>query len=246
LGAWQIKIFPYMGMLGFSAGEQAAIGSVFGTAASVVGLFFSNQFADRNFSAERFLAFSHLVSSIALVATIHDLLRDVLHAVPDLRSALRATLSVTNSLAFAHLQNPARDFGFVRMGGTVGWIVVSWPFIFLLGDKADAADTRWVFIVAGLIFVLAAYSLTLPHTPPRRDAVGLDRFAWMRAAKLLRQPFVAILPRHVPRLGHPQRLLRRHRWLPHPRGHLGQDAPWSSAASAKSRRSSPCSCSEPS
>ena len=69
-GAWQIKIFPYMGMLGFSAGEQAWIGSVFGIA-SVVGLFFSNQFADRNFAAERFLAFSHLVGGIALIATAY-------------------------------------------------------------------------------------------------------------------------------------------------------------------------------
>jgi MFS family permease len=104
------------------------------------------------------------------------------------------TLSVANSLAFAHLKDPAREFGFVRMGGTVGWIVVSWPFIFLLGDKADAMQTRWVFIVAGILsFVLAAYSLMLPHTPPRKDAAGLDRFAWLRAARLLAVPHVLVL-----------------------------------------------------
>ena len=67
-GAWQIKIFPYMGMLGFTAGQQAWVGSVFGIA-SLIGMFFSNQFADRSFSAERFLAFSHLVGGIALIAT---------------------------------------------------------------------------------------------------------------------------------------------------------------------------------
>src|SRR5260370_36074771 len=59
-GAWLPKIFPYMGMLGFSAGQQALVGNAFGIA-SLLGIFFSNQFADRNFSAERFLAFSHLV-----------------------------------------------------------------------------------------------------------------------------------------------------------------------------------------
>jgi len=193
-GAWQIKIFPYMGMLGFSAGQQAWVGSVFGIA-SLIGLFFSNQFADRNFSAERFLAFSHLVGGIALIATSFAQSFPAFFALFLIYGLLYVpTLSVTNSLAFANLKDPARDFGFVRMGGTVGWIVVSWPFIFLLGDQADANETRWVFIIAGLIsFVLAAYSLSLPHTPPRRDAVGLDRFAWLRAAKLLRQPFVAIL-----------------------------------------------------
>lgn len=193
-GAWQIKIFPYMGMLGFTAGQQGWVGSVFGIA-SLVGMFFSNQFADRNFAAERFLSFSHCVGGIALIACafvqsftgfftlflVYGLL-----FVP--------TISVANSLAFANLKDLARDFGFVRMGGTVGWIVVSWPFIFLLGDKADAAETRWVFIVAGaLSFALAVYSLTLPHTPARTDAQGLDRLAWLRAAKLLHLPFVAIL-----------------------------------------------------
>ncbi len=193
-GAWQIKIFSYMSMLNFSAGQQGWVGSVFGIA-SLVGIFFSNQFADRNFSAERFLAFSHFVGGIALIATAYQkefwpffacfLVYGLLY-VP--------TISVTNSLAFANLKDPAKDFGFVRMGGTIGWIIVSWPFIFLLGEKADVEQTRWVFIVAGIIsFVLAAFSLTLPHTPPRKDVEGMDKVAWLKAAKLLGVPYVLVL-----------------------------------------------------
>ena len=193
-GAWQIKIFPYMGMLGFSAGQQAWVGSVFGIA-SVIGIFFSNQFADRNFSAERFLAFSHLVGGLALIGVAF------VHGFPAFFGLFLIyallylpTLSVTNSLAFAHLRQPAAEFGFVRMGGTVGWVVVSWPFIFLLGDRAGPEQTRWVFIVAGLLsLLLAGYSLTLPHTPPRKDAVGLDRLAWWRTARLLAVPHVFVL-----------------------------------------------------
>jgi predicted MFS family arabinose efflux permease len=41
---------------------------------------------------------------------------------------------------------------------------------------------------------MAAYSLTLPHTPPRRaDAAGVDKLAWRRAFSLLGKPFVAVL-----------------------------------------------------
>jgi hypothetical protein len=40
LGGWAPKLFPYMGMLGFSAGQQALVGSCWGIA-SVVGIFFS-------------------------------------------------------------------------------------------------------------------------------------------------------------------------------------------------------------
>lgn len=193
-GAWQIKIFSYMTMLGFKAGEQALVASVFGIA-SLVGIFFSNQFADRNFAAERFLAFSHLVGGLALITTCFMTTFWPFFAFFLLYALLYVpTISVTNSLAFANLPDPAKDFGFVRMGGTVGWIVVSWPFILLLKDSAGPETTRWIFVVAGVIsLILAAYSLTLPHTPPRKDVHGLDKLAWARAARLLTVPYVLVL-----------------------------------------------------
>ena len=58
-GAWLPLIWGYMGTavaeggLGFSATQQAWIGSGFAIA-SILGIFFSNQFADRTFAAEKF------------------------------------------------------------------------------------------------------------------------------------------------------------------------------------------------
>src|SRR5687767_9555460 len=192
-GAWQVQIFNYMPMLGFTGWQQSLAGSMFAIA-SVVGIFFSNQFADRNFAAEKFLAFSHLVGGLALVATAYSktfwpffsfFLIYGLFYVP--------TISVTNSLAFAHMKDPTQ-FGIVRMGGTIGWIVVSWPFIFLLGAESTVEQMRLIFIVAAVIsFALAAFSLTLPHTPPRRDAAGGEKLAWVKAFKLLALPHVLIL-----------------------------------------------------
>lgn len=193
-GAWAPKIFPYMGMLGFAPWQQSLVGSAWGVAA-LVGIFFSNQFADRNFSAERFLAASHVIGGLALIGTafattfwpffICYLIFSLVY-VP--------TLSVTNSIAFANLRDPAGQFGPVRMGGTVGWVLVSWPFVFLLGAHATAEQTRWIFLVAAILsFVFAAYSLTLPHTPPRKDEAGVDKLAWRRAFKLLGAPFVLVL-----------------------------------------------------
>jgi nucleoside transporter len=206
-GAWQPKVYNYMGQLGFVGWQQSLAGSVFGIA-SLLGIFFSNQFADRNFAAERFLAFSHFVGGLALIGVSQCeaiaarlqveaywpfftlfLVYAILY-VP--------TLSVTNALAFANLRDPANEFGFVRMGGTIGWIVASWPFVFLLSGISDPVElknaTSWIFIVAGIAsFAMAAYSLTLPHTPPNKEAHGLDRLAWIRAAKLLAVPYVFVL-----------------------------------------------------
>jgi nucleoside transporter len=194
-GSWAPKLFPYMEMLGFDTWQKTLVGSAFGVA-SVLGIFFSNQFADRNYSAERFLAFSHFVGGLALgaCAFVSEFwaffafyLIYCIFYVP--------TLSVSNSLAFANLRDPARDFGFVRMGGTIGWVLVSWPFVFLLSPQASAEQVRTIFLVGGAVsLAMGAYALTLPHTPPRpAEAAGLDKLAWRRAFGLLRQPFVAVL-----------------------------------------------------
>src|ERR1700754_818873 len=66
-GAWAPKLFPYMGQLGFEPWQQSLVGSCWGIAA-ILGIFFSNQFADRNFSAERFLAVSNIIGGAALLA----------------------------------------------------------------------------------------------------------------------------------------------------------------------------------
>jgi nucleoside transporter len=193
-GAWAPKLFPYMGMLGFAPWQQALVGSSWGVAA-LLGIFFSNQFADRNFSAERFMAVSHLLGGLALLFTAFQTSFWPFFAGYLIYSLLYVpTLSVSNSIAFANLKDPAKDFGAVRMGGTVGWMLVSWPFIFLLGAQADASQVRSIFIVAAAVsFALAAYSLTLPHTPPKRGADAADPLAWREAFKLLRVPFVAVL-----------------------------------------------------
>jgi len=194
-GAWQVQIFNYMPMLKFEQWQQNLAGSMFAIA-SVTGIFFSNQFADRNFSAEKFLAFSHLVGGLALIGAafaqtfIPFFLCFVLYGlfyVP--------TISVTNAVAFAHLKDPARDFGIVRMGGTIGWIVVSWPLIFLLSANSTVTEMRWIFFVAAIISIaLAAFSLTLPHTPPKKAGeAGAESLAWLEALKLLRLPYVLVL-----------------------------------------------------
>ena len=63
-----------------------------------------------------------------------------------------------------------------------------------LTGEALQAGTRSTYIVAGIASrLLAAYSLTLPHTPPRKAGGGADNLAWLEAVKLLKHPFVLVL-----------------------------------------------------
>lgn len=193
-GAYMPKLFPYMGQLGFEAWQQSLVGSAWGIAA-ILGIFFSNQFADRNFSAERFLAVSNVIGGAALLGCAYFTdfwsfftcyLVFSLVYVP--------SMSVANAIAFANLRDPAAQFGTIRMGGTIGWILVSWPFVFLLSANAGPEQVRLIFVVAAIVsFAFAAYSLTLPHTPPRRDTADSDPLAWRKAIKLLGIPSIAVL-----------------------------------------------------
>ncbi len=227
-GCWLPLIYNYLPSLGFRPVEQAWILNAFPIAA-IVGLFFSNQYADRHFAAEKFLAFSHLVGGLALLGL-------ALIKQPEAGAPARfwpffilmlvhcllyvPTNSIANSIAFANVKDPQKEFGLVRVGGTIGWVLAAWPFTFILvdWDKVHAAQpqglahwlrtvlssgltgealqrgTRWTFIVAGIAsLLLAAYSLTLPHTPPKKVQQGANRFAWLEAFKLLKHAFVLVL-----------------------------------------------------
>lgn len=225
-GAWFELGFSYIPSLKFEGWQNWMVFGAFNVGA-VVALLFSTQFADRKFAAEKFLAVSHLIGGLAIAGLFF------LHPGPGqqaefwpffglmlLHSVFYVpTISITNSIAFANLRDPAREFGPVRVWGTIGWIAASWPFIFILVDWARVPPVgevgvvdwvgkalgtsltgdalrdgqRYIFLVAGIAsLLLAVYSLALPHTPPR-PAVGEDAIAVLKAMRLLKHPFVAVL-----------------------------------------------------
>jgi nucleoside transporter len=202
-GAWLPLIWGYMGApvaeggLGFTGAQIAWVGSAFAIA-SIVGIFFSSQFADRTFAAERFMAASHLIGGLAILGMYWAKDFPTFFALMLVHSLLYVpTISVSNSIAFTHMKNAEKEFGLVRMGGTIGWILAAWPLFFLLEGKTGVAATTAkanIFLVAGIAsLILAAYSLTLPHTPPKRAAAGDGGLAWLKAAKDLSKPFLLVL-----------------------------------------------------
>src|SRR6267142_2081593 len=149
-GAWLPLIYGYLPSLGFTPIQQSWILNAFPISA-IIGMFFSNQYADRHFAAEKFLAFSHLIGGIAVLLLAFTrsfwpflslMFVHCLFYVP--------TISITNSIAFANMKDAQKEFGLVRMGGTIGWILAAWPFTFILvdWDKVHAANpqglTNWL------------------------------------------------------------------------------------------------------
>ena len=215
-GVWLPVLATYLqspvndGGLGFTSGQ---VGLIIGVAASLGAIsapFIAGQLADRMFSTEKCLAALLLLGGIVKISlSLQDsfvawLLLATLYSV-----LYMPTLSLTNSMAFAHLDNPDREFPRVRVWGTVGWIAASWLFpmiwlqsnlefqllppFFVGTEVADAtarlADT---LVVSGLLaFLYAGYCLRLPHTPPKTD--GVEKLAFSKAFGLLSRRSFAVL-----------------------------------------------------
>jgi hypothetical protein len=123
------------------------------------------------------------------------------------------TVSLSTTIAMAHLREPKRQFGPVRAMGTIGWMVGCW----IISAMGADASTLAGFTGAAVLMVLAGYTLFLPHTPPPpsarrltiRERFGLDALSLFRegdhrrvflTAALVMIPLAAFYPYTPPHL----------------------------------------------
>jgi MFS family permease len=124
-GAWLPLLWPFLsGHRGFTPGQ---IGDMFavGAAGAIVAPFVAGQIADRHFATQWFLGLSHIAGGL-LVWQLSRLegYWEFLGFSLAYSLIYAPTLSLTNSLSFHHLADRDRDFGKVRLWGTIGWIAV--------------------------------------------------------------------------------------------------------------------------
>ncbi len=206
-GAWLPILYPFL--LGHRSFELEQVGYILGAGAlgAIVGPFIAGHIADRHFSTERFLGFSHIVGAV-LVWRLADtadyqtfLILSVVYGM-----VYAPTLALTNSLAFHHLPDRDRDFGRVRLWGTIGWIAAGicvghWlrlqytPLgsdeVIQAAQNAGRADA--FRLSAALGFLMGLYCFTLPHTPPAKSATEKGDFAAFSAMAAIRCRPLSIL-----------------------------------------------------
>lgn len=188
-GAWFVVLGRYLEKgLGFGG---AQIGSVYGTMAfgAIFSMMFAGQLADRVLASEYLMAIFHLAGAGLLVLLSRMTGFDEFWWVAFAYALVyNPTLAISNSIAFANIRDSAH-FAWVRVFGTVGWILAGLAVDFLLPPDSDVTN-RPLLLAAGLSAALGLFSFLLPHTPPRGKAG--DALPFVRAVGLLRDPSFAI------------------------------------------------------
>ena len=157
------------GSLQFSGGQTGLILSMNALAAfvsPVVGAFI----ADRFIGAKKMLSLCYLGASVLMfVLALQHSFANVLVVYLAYVLVVGPTAALANAIAFHHIPEAQRDFGGVRMWGTIGWIAVAWffGFFWLGGTAADQVASRLpdaLKLSAISSFVFGIYVLTLPRS----------------------------------------------------------------------------------
>ena len=187
-GAWAPVLSVYLlddlGFTGFQAGAIYALLPL----ATILAPFIGGQVADRYFSSERVIGFLQLTGGIVLLFVARSTSFSTMAPLMFVYCLLYApTLALTNSVAMINLEDSEKEFGTIRVWGTIGWIAAGlalsgWR---TLGEGNEAflmnAD---MILVAGVASILmAVQSFTLPHTPPQKD--GVKPWAFLESMKML-------------------------------------------------------------
>lgn len=183
-GAWGSYLPVYLDDLQYTPDQAALILSML-YVASLIAPFIGGQIADRYLATERFLGIAHILGGVFIFVMAEFISFYGMLLFMFLHSLMYATtLPLTNSISFQNLSNVEKDFGKIRVWGTLGWIFAGWALTFWLKISPDGANCLRLAGVAAV--VLGVFSFWLPHTPPQKE--GANPLAFLEAIKLLKIP----------------------------------------------------------
>ena len=189
-GAWYVTGPNYLSTLGYTAvdfGWMYAVGPI----AGMISPFFVGMVADRLFSAQKILGVLHLGGGALMIGA--TVLMKSADPSPELINicffaymlTYFPTLALTNTLAMKNMQDPQRQFPYIRVAGTIGWIAAGLAVSFLSFDKT----IEMFYIAAGSSLFLGVISFSLPDTPPTQTGpVSARQILGLDALVLLTQP----------------------------------------------------------
>lgn len=192
-GAWFVTMGTYLKtQLGTS---DVNIGVAYGTQAlgAIAAPFIIGLIADKFFDAQKILGVLHLLGAALMyyISTIQNfssfypvLLVYMILFMP--------TLALVNAVSFKQMSSPEKEFSFIRVWGTIGWIVAGLIIGWLAWEQKNSLVNTFR-LAAILSAILGIFSFTLPNTPPPKkgqkttfgEIIGVDAISLLKDRNFL-------------------------------------------------------------
>lgn len=198
-GGWFVTLGTFLGSNLQATGAQSAMAFSTQSWGAIIAPFIIGLIADRYFNAERILGVLHLIGALLMYMMYQS--TDFGAFYPYVLSYMivfMPTLALVNSVSFNQMTDPAKQFSFVRVFGTIGWIVAGSLISYLNWDSTESVAQGMLqntFLMTAIASaVLGLYSFTLPKTPPKIDKdekmsisniLGLDALSLLKDRNFL-------------------------------------------------------------
>jgi nucleoside transporter len=192
-GAWYVTMGTYL-KSNLNA-TDVNVGVAYGTQAlgAILAPFIIGLIADKFFAAQKILGVLHLIGAALMyyITTLTEfssfypvLLVYMILFMP--------TLALVNAVSFKQMVSPEKEFSYVRVWGTIGWIVAGLIIGWLAWEQKNILVNTFR-MAAILSAVLGFFSFTLPNTPPPkagtktsfREILGLDAIGLLKDKNFL-------------------------------------------------------------
>ncbi|RAI84656.1 nucleoside permease [Algoriphagus yeomjeoni] len=192
--SWYVTMGTFLGSNLTAKDQDVSLAFSTQSFGAIIAPFIVGLIADRYFHAQRILGVIHLMGAglMYVLYTSSDfsgffpiLLLYMILFMP--------TLALVNSISFHQMKNPAKEFSFIRVWGTIGWITAGLLISFLswdsqVGLREGLLRNTWMMAAISSL-ILGVFSFMLPHTPPQArvkgqfklsEALGLDALGMLK------------------------------------------------------------------
>ncbi|WP_298545979.1 nucleoside permease [uncultured Aquimarina sp.] len=199
-GGWFVTMGIYLPNSLKTSGGEIAMAYSTQSWGAIIAPFIIGLIADRFFNAERILGILHLIGALLMYQMANATDFSVFYPyVLGYMIAYMPTLALVNSVSFNQMNDPAKQFSFVRVFGTIGWIVaglvISYAFHWDSAEGVASGMLKNTFLMTAIASaVLGIFSFTLPKTPPKvskdqkvtiSDILGLDAIKLLKDKNFL-------------------------------------------------------------
>lgn len=187
-GAWFVTMGTYLFKNLSATGTQNAAAYATQAFGAIIAPFIIGLIADKYFSAQKILGVLHLIGAgLLYYVTTTPTFDGFYPGILAYMIIYMPTLALVNSVSFKQMLNPSKEFPWIRVWGTIGWIVAGFIIGWLQWEqKGSLALTFKMAAIASAFLGLLSFSL--PDTPPAKkgqktslgDIIGLDSIGLLK------------------------------------------------------------------